>query len=452
MSAISPLWIPVVATYLSIAWAVVFHRIWGWRRYHLASVDYWSYCGGFVALALMITLPLPPVMAEIDRLVGLVGLADTLANVAALLTSLTWLIYLGRLVPPDRRWLIDRRPDWWVPWRLLLVLFPVAVVVLAGRFVWAPGRLGFRLAPHPDAAMYYLTGAHLVYRGVCLLQLGLVILVLRRLAAVVGDRPALQARLRVIRWVLWYTLFYIVYESASAVAWQLPDLSSRIFRLRSLLLLAAVVAPNSWYIAGLALWRRFAATLAGLLSGWRDWRAYRRLYALWAALYPVLPSISLLPSPSRRRAWRPDRLPDRSLTFVLCRMVAEIHDWTIRLWAYQEPRAVAVAEEVAGEANLPAHARTVLVEAVAIAAALQNWQAGRLVPVVASNPQPGRVVMGGRTLGEEIASLASIADAFGRGPLVALALARLATERGVPAPAPDTQGFAGSSSGVTQHS
>jgi len=134
---ISALWVPIIATYLGLAWAAVLHRAWGRRRYHLASIDYVSSCGGFVALALLITLPLPPVMAEVDRFAGLVGLADALAAAAALLAILSWLVYLSRLVPDDRRWIFGEARGWWIPWRVLLVLFVVVALGFAGRFLWA---------------------------------------------------------------------------------------------------------------------------------------------------------------------------------------------------------------------------------------------------------------------------------------------------------------------------
>ncbi len=419
MSALSPLWIPAVAAYLGVAWLAVFHRFWGRRRHGLAAVDYWSSCGGFVALALMITLPLPPVMAEIDALTGLIGLADTLAAVAALLAILAWLVYLGRLVPPRERRLFARRGDRWIPWPAVLALLTLAVALLAGRFVWAPGELGFRLGPAPSAGRYYLAAAHVAYRAACAAELGLVILVLRRLAAVVGPRPALQARLRAIRWVLAYMLLYIGYEALSAVAWQLPDLSSRVFRLRSLLLLAAIVAPDRWYLAGLALGRRAAAPVMGLAVAWREWRAYRRLYPLWAALYPVAPALSQLAPPSRRGAWWPGPTP----TIGLCRLVAEIHDWAIALWPYRATRAVAAAEALGRRADLPAPERLALIEAVALAGALANWSAARMEPTAASGPWPGRAPPGGATLSEEVAALVPVAELFARSPLVAAALA-----------------------------
>jgi len=421
MSALSPIWIPTIATYLSVAWAAVFHRFWGRRRYHLASVDYWSSCGGFVALALMITLPLPPVMAEINRLTGLVGLADTLADAAALAAILTWLVYLSRLVPTDRRWIVGEACGWWIPWRALLVLFVVSIMGFVGRFVWARGLLGFRLGPHPDAGQYYLTATHLLYRAMCLVLLGLVIVVLRRLATVVGTHAALTVRLQVIRAILWYMLLYIAYEASSAILWQLPDLSSRIFRLRSLLLLAAIVAPNSWYLVGLALFHKLTASFQDLLDGWHDWRAYRALFPLWAALYPIRPGSSHLRPPGCRHAW----WPGRSLSIVLCRVITEIHDRSIELWPYQSPRAASIARAIADEAVLASTGRSALVEAVVLADALANWRAAHPVDAEATFPHLDRVLGGGTTLREEVAVLVPVARAFARSPLMAEALIRL---------------------------
>jgi hypothetical protein len=417
---ISALWVPIIATYLGLAWAAVLHRAWGRRRYHLASIDYVSPCGGFVALALLITLPLPPVMAEVDRFAGLVGLADALAAAAALLAILSWLVYLSRLVPDDRRWIFGEARGWWIPWRVLLVLFVVVALGFAGRFLWAPDLLGFRLGPHPTPGRYYLTASYLLYRAVSCLLLGLVILVLRRLTAVVGAHPALQVRLRVIHGVLWYLLLYIAYEASSAVLWQLPDLSSRVFRLRSLLLLVAVVAPSGWYLVGLALCRRCAAPLRGLSYAWRDWRAYRALYPLWAALYPVCPGLSHLAPPHRWRAW----WPDRTVTIALCRVVAEIHDWNIQLWPYQSRHADATVEACADALALADDERQALVEAVLLAAALASWRAARPVDAGAAAARAGHVAGGGATLGEELATLVPIARAFARSPLVAAVLAR----------------------------
>lgn len=421
IDTISPLWLLAIAAYLSVAWAAVFHRLWGRRRYNLASVDYWSSCGGFLALALMITLPLPPVMVEFDRLAGLAGLADALADTAALATILAWLVYLSRLVPPDRRWIGGKERGAWIPWRALDLLVAVTIAGFAGRFFLAPGLLGFRLGPHPDFARSYLTATHLLYRASCLVLLILVIIVLRRLTPVVGEHAALATRLWVIRAILWYMLLYIVYEAISAVVLWLPDLSSRIFRLRSLLLLAAIVIPSRWYLAGLTLFSRLAAPFQGLLNGWRNWRGYHALYPLWAALYPVRPDGSHLESPSRIGAW----WPGRPLDVMLCRIVAEIHDRSIDLWPEQSPRAATIAEGIADEAALPGERRVSLVMAVILADALAN----RAVPAPPAARSAGFQLRhrlgGGTTLWEEVAALRTVARAFAHSPLVAEALVRL---------------------------
>ncbi len=330
-------------------------------------------------------------------------------------------------------------PDWWIPWRIQLGLVALSIALLAGRFVWAPGQLDVRLGPHPDSGRFYLAGAHLTYRASCLVQIGLVILVLRRLAAVVGLHAALQARLRVIRWIMWYMLLYIAYEATSVVVWQLPDLSSRVFRLRSLFLLVAIVAPNAWYLTGLELFRRLATVIEGPLASWHRWWTYRRLYPLWAALYPIQPSVSHLPPP-RRRGWR----PDRPTMIAICRMITEIHDWTITLWPYQVPHAVVVGQEIAREARLLEHEASALIEAIALAASLENWHRSNPISAHAAAPQPGRPTSGGATLADEIAALVPVADLFARSPLVTLALARLAEE------SPSLRGARSGTAGRTQ--
>jgi len=260
---------------------------------------------------------------------------------------------------------------------------------------------------------------------VCLLLLGLVIVVLRRLATVVDTHVALAVRLQVIRAILWYMLLYIVYEAASTLLWQLPDLSSRIFRLRSLLLLAAIVAPNRWYLVGLARFQTLTTSFHSLLDSWRDWRAYRALFPLWAALYPLRPDSSHLQPPISRYAW----WPSRPLRLVLCRMIVEIHDRSIELWPYQSPHAAIVAEVIADEAALPNNARTALVEAVVMAEALANWRAARPAEAEATFTRADRALGDGTTLREEVAALVPVARAFARSPLIAEALARLGQGR-----------------------
>lgn len=419
MSAISPLWILVIAIYVGAVWAAVFNQVLVRRRQCRGLVDYLSSCGGFVALALMLTLPLPPVMATVDGGTGLVGLADLLADAAALLACLAWLVYLARLVPPGQRWLWCTCPGIWVPLRPLMALIALTIAIGAGRFIWAPGRLGYDLGPQPDAPAKYLAGAHLVYRATIVLQLGLLIAVLRRLSTTVGDQILLQARLLAIRGWIWYTIAHIAYECAS-IFLPFPNWLAQTHRQMSLLLLIAIAAPNAWYRFVIALWQR-GHGLRDLWTYWHRWQAYRRIYPLWASLYPVRPGISLLKPPSRCRAWWPG---NQGLTFTLCRMVTEIDDWRIRLRPYQPPRTATIAEEFAAAACLPVAAHPALVEAITLTAALTAWRAGML-PDAGTAPAAGHAAHSGASLMEEITELERVALAFAHSPLVPRALARL---------------------------
>lgn len=181
------------------------------------------------------------------------------------------------------------------------------------------------------------------------------------------------------------------------------------------------MAPNGWYLALVAFLQCLASPCQRLLAVWRDWRDYHALYPLWAALYPVQPDISHLSPPSRWDAW----WPDWPLIITLCRVVAEIHDWSIALWPYQSPRAVVVAQEIAREADLAADDIPALIEAVILAEALGNWRASRPISGETTSRWSGPVVRGGTTLREEVAVLVPVARTFSRSLLVGKALARL---------------------------
>jgi len=420
VSAISPLWILAIAVYVGAVWAVVFNQVLGRRRQCRGLVDYLSSCGGFVALALMLTLPLPPVMAAVDGSADLVGLADLLADAAALLACLAWLVYLARLVPPGQQWLWRTRPGVWVPLRPLIALIALTIAIGAGRFIWAPGRLGYDLGPQPDAPAKYLASAHLVYRATIVLQLSLLIAVLRRLSTTVGGQILLQARLLAIRGWIWYTIAHIAYECAS-IFLPFPNWLAQTHRQMSLLLLIAIAAPNAWYRFVIALWQRGDDGLRDLRTHWHRWQAYRRIYPLWAALYAVKPGISLLKPPSRCRAWWPGH---QGVTFTLCRMVTEIDDWRIRLRPYQPSRTVTVAEELVAAECLPVAARPALVEAIMLTAALTTWRMG-MPPDAEAAPAAGHAAHSGASLKEEIAELERVALAFAHSPLVPRALAHL---------------------------
>ncbi|HEU5421935.1 MAG TPA: DUF6545 domain-containing protein [Nitrolancea sp.] len=396
MSRLSVLLLLGLMAYAALIWVLLTTRLWSRRRHELTAVDYVASCCGFLALGLMLTTPLPPVAAEVDRLAGRVGVAEWLADVGALLAALGWVVYLSRLVPPEQRWYRVRRTDRWVPLLPVTALTAVALAVGAGRFIWAPGRLGYHFGPQPDPGRTYLVAAHLVYRATLLVDLALLIPVLRRLGEVAAGTPVLRARLQAIRGWSWYTIGHISYECAT-IFLPLPDWMVYTRRQMSLFLVLAIIAPDWWYEQGLALLDQVRDTVWRWQTHWSRWRDYQRLYPFWAALYPVQPGVSLL-DPPQDRAPRPDR---PKLTFTVYRLGIEIDDWRTRLYPY---RPVPVAPG-------PPTAAT---EAWAVATALRAWQAG--TPATPDRP-PGQAepeLYGGATMEEEIAALVRVAVVFNR--------------------------------------
>lgn len=125
---------------------------------------------------------------------------------------------------------------------------------------------------------------------------------------------------------------------------------------------------------------------------------YRRLTPLWEAIRTELPQIAL--DDDRRMPFG-----GRSLDFALYRRVIEIHDGRLALRPYapgREPEAIDVP--------LPGTNRDALVEAVSIAAALENHRAGR----VRESGEPVRHAEAAGSIALEAAWLAEVATAFTR--------------------------------------
>lgn len=385
---------------IAIAWATVIR---GLRRCRSRPNDLatWISWGGFLTLAVTLSAPLPRVTALVDRLAGTRGVADFLEHAAALLTGLFWLAYLVRLNGLSSR-------DTSRLFRLA-GLVAAALLVMSARFALAPGRIEYRLGPHPDLAALYMAFYRFVYRGVFAVELLQALALLRQYAAVAMRRPPLRARLRLLSWLLVFTIVYISYECLTVLIQPLPSLHSRLLELRAILILLALVAPSSWYARWLHVWGRWVA--------WRAWYgASRRLEPLWRALYRVEPGLSLLPPPRRTGAW----LIWRDLPFRVSRQVTEIRDWSRLLRPYSVPLAASLAEEVGRQAGLPDTDLPQLAEAAALAAALRAWS--RQCPATA-----GQTFLASATSApeEEVAVLARVADLFAHSPLVRRVLARL---------------------------
>lgn len=384
------------------AWATAIRSLRRWQT-QPNDIAAWTYGAGFLTLALTLSAPLPLFADAIDRLVGIPGASDLLEHASALLTGLFWLTYLVHLNAAE--------PNGGAP-RLarLAGLIAIALFIMSARFAIAPGRLEYRLGPAPNHAELYMAFYRLIYRGVFAVEIVHGIRLQRRYISLVAWRPSLRARLQLLTWLLVFTLIYISYECLTVIIAPLPAMGSRLVELRAILFLLALIAPSSWYVRWLEICRR-----------WTEWRAWynasRRLEPLWRALYPVDPSVSLLPSPAWTGAW----VIWRDLPFRVSRQIVEIRDWSRQLRPYQVPEAVCLAKELGHEPRFPAASLPHLTEAAALAAALRVWSQHQpcscgqaaLPSVISTTPE------------HEVATLALVADLFAHSSIVRRVLVQL---------------------------
>lgn len=160
-------------------------------------------------------------------------------------------------------------------------------------------------------------------------------------------------------------------------------------------------------------------------------RCYVVLGPLWSALHKAMPQIALSEGGRPLLAGRPT-----GIEFALYRRVIEIHDGRLVLRPYHHPE---VAEWLAGQSvSLDA----ALVEAVTIAAALENMRHGRRFvgsgrasgssggSTVVRTATAGDVTLTGADLDSEVRWLSQVARVFRRSPVIPVLLRRLREEEG----------------------
>jgi hypothetical protein len=136
----------------------------------------------------------------------------------------------------------------------------------------------------------------------------------------------------------------------------------------------------------------------------RDYRTYRRLRPLWAALYEAVPAIAL--DPPRTRLG--DLLPLRDLDHRLYRRVIEIRDAQLALRPYTDPAAAEAARERARAAGFVGDWQHAMVEASVIGSALYAKAHG--LPAHGGSPITTAPEDG--DIHAEISWLSQVADAF----------------------------------------
>lgn len=136
----------------------------------------------------------------------------------------------------------------------------------------------------------------------------------------------------------------------------------------------------------------------------RDYRTYRRLRPLWAALYKAVPTIAL--DPPRTRLG--DLFPLRDLDHRLYRRVIEIRDAQLALRPYTDPAAAEAARERAQAAGLVGDRQRAMVEASLISSAL--YAKAHELPVPGGSPITP--TSEDDDIRAEISWLAQVANAF----------------------------------------
>ena len=327
--------------------AVVYKGLSLWRA--PANPAAWAYWAGFLALALNMTLLMPPITSWIDGMTGISGLTYLLCDAAALLTCWIWLVCLHQLNGPD--------PQTAALVRRFGTVIVAALAFFSLRFAIAPGQVQHRFGTDPQGL--YLAAYRLLFVGIIAAHMASFIMLLRRYAAEV-QRPTLRLRLHFMMVAAGLVIGFAINESLRILQFPSPEVIGALF------LLAAVLAM----VVGLT----FSHRLDRLFDLVRQYRLQFQLYPLWQALYPVNPSLSFLdePSPLRRIVPRDD------LEFIICRQVIEIRDWALVLRPFRQPGPTQLRDTKANLGKARDDDRAASIEGLQLAAALRSWrQRGR---------------------------------------------------------------------------
>jgi hypothetical protein len=384
-----------------LTWAAVVYKVPALRR----RPDDWSLRTlwlTLLALAVTLTLLLPPVYLGIDRLFGVPNLTRLLAHTLTLLASWSVQAYLAYLNYPE----IEARPSvrrsgWLLLGTLVLmtiffVLAPVddeAPLDFMTRYGDAPFILEYRLV-----FLLYLGFALVNVVGLCWRYAGL------------ADRPALSLGLRIDALGAVVGLGYVGHETARVavmrfgVGYPIRDADALTQLLVAISITLIVVGSTipSWgaHVGIPTLYR------------WMDhYRALRQLFGLWRVLCDAAPEIALVPP----RSALTDALDLRDVRFRLYRRVVEIRDGELALRSYLDSRVPERARDFCWKAGVSSEQIDEHVEAACVAAALRAKARGRRTEHTAPVGQTG----GEPYVAGEAAFLSRVARHYAHSPVVA---------------------------------
>jgi hypothetical protein len=391
---------------LVVLWGTVVGKLPALRRdpHNGALRAYWL---AVVAVALAWTVLQPPVHLAVDRLTGVPNLARLLGHSLAVAAACAGQAFLAYSSYPEAAARRRVRAQMWVAAGTLAAM---ALLFMVGRvqhetldFIGSYGHSGPILA-------YWL--CFLAYLGVS--QVEVIHLAWRW--ARFSDRLIIQLAGRLVALGGLFVLAYIGYDLLYLAASRLDRadlLGNQPLITRMLLTTAILIGTLGSTMPAWGPW----VGLPRLLLWASQYRAHRRLYPLWYALYQAVPDIALDPPPG---AWH-DRLRLRRLGFALHGRIVEIHDAQLVLRPYRDPRVAEAAATLAGQAGLDGEDLRALVEAATLAAAVQAKAGQQPTPedaAVAATPGDPGAHRDIPDLPGEITWLVRVATAYTHSPLI----------------------------------
>lgn len=371
-----------LAAYLAAVALLAFatYRLRTDRRGVPNQVRQYGYCL-MICLALAMAM-LAPSMPRLLAGLGMDRMAVLLLGDSVRTVAISILMFMACAV--------DRRPVRGLP----AVAAAVAQVVGITCFIASHPAVGRDDALVTPGAGRWLLAAHdLVFAGYAAWSLAVATAAFGREArrtdpgpVRTGIRLSLVALAVGMVWTAW-TVDDVVLVLRSGVQDGSEDLVSNSLGALCAAIIAAAAIVAKWHAGYTTAWERVRAYLI-----------YRRLTPLWEAIRAELPQIAL--DEDRRLLFG-----DRTLDFALYRRVIEIHDGRLALRPYMPER-----EPEAGGGLPPGANRAALIEAVSIAAALENHRAGR----VRASGEPVRHTEAAGSIALEAARLAKVATAFTR--------------------------------------
>ncbi|WP_030226864.1 MAB_1171c family putative transporter [Actinoalloteichus caeruleus] len=396
---------------LLVSLAAAFRAVRNLRRGPGGNPGRWALVGVLGSLGFAFLVLAPATQAVLAGIYPNIGrLLSNLGTLAAAFSAVMLLLYLAHPPEEARRRAPRRFLVFAVAELALLVLF------LAADIPESRGLFGEYYSTHPTLAGYVLV--YSAYLGAVLVDLAWLGL---RYSNATGGSLRIGLRVLAVGCVLGLSYVAEKLYSTTRAALEGPETGSESYCVTPFdnfgcaMSVGMPAASVLVMTVGLLL-PAVAPIINRLVRAPGEWRAYRELRPLWAALYEAVPEIALT---------SPDAVKGdygrRDVGMRLYRRVIEIRDGVLALRPYRDP---SVAEQVGGAgraAGLTGEDLAATVEAAVISAAIAGARSGRPVDPGggdSASPDPGPETALPPDLASETAFLRRVSVAFVSSALV----------------------------------